>query len=147
MIRVQHRTYTLIPWPWRVMSWAQAPEGLEFTLYDIADPVLPPLRGVEVPGTPEEAARWKVGHDAYLSLLREAEETVRHAHGVRCRPGFMVDMRSVRLRRYGLMPHRRSRSRRLFAECLDRMHTYEDAYRPILTEIEARIAAAAADTA
>ncbi|MFF2080238.1 hypothetical protein ACFVXG_36450 [Kitasatospora sp. NPDC058162] len=142
MIRVQQRTYTLIPWPWRVMSWAQAPEGLEFTLYDVVDPV---VRGLEVPGTPEEAERWKVGHDAYLSLLREAEETVRHAHGVRCRPGFMVDMRSVRLRRYGLMPHRKARSRRLFDACLTRMRTYQEAYRPILEEIEARIAAASSE--
>ncbi|MFD5466475.1 hypothetical protein ACFWIQ_27120 [Kitasatospora sp. NPDC127059] len=147
MIRVQQHTFTLIPWPWRVMPWAQVPEGLEFTLYDVVDPTAPPLRGVAVPGTPAEAARWKTGHDAYLSLLREAEEEVRHAHGVRCRPGFMVDMRSVRLRRYDLMPHRKARSRRLFAECLTRMRPYEETYRPILQDIEARIAEASAGAA
>ncbi|MBD0693280.1 hypothetical protein [Streptomyces sp. CBMA123] len=144
MIRVQQHTFTLIPWPWRVMPWVQVPEGLEFTLYDVVDPM---ARGVEVPGTPEEAARWKVGHDAYRSLLQEAEEDVRHAHGVRCRAGFMVDMHSVRLRRYDLMPNRKARSRRLFDECLTRMRRYEETYRPILQDIEARIAEASADAA
>ncbi|MFJ9611979.1 hypothetical protein ACIRS1_37165 [Kitasatospora sp. NPDC101176] len=144
MIRVHHRTYTLIPWPWRVISWAQAPEGLEFTLYDVDDPV---LRGVEVPGTPEEAARWKTAHDAYRALLREAEDVVRHAHGVRCRSGLMVDLRSVRLRRYDLIPNRKARSRRLFAECLTRMRAAEEAYRPVLEAIEARLPQPPADAA
>ncbi|MGA5823307.1 hypothetical protein ACPC54_36270 [Kitasatospora sp. NPDC094028] len=144
MIRVQQRTFTLIAWPWNTMRWAQVPEGLEFTLYDVVEPM---KRGTEVPGTPEEAARWKTGHDAYLSLLREAEDVVRHAHGVRCKAGFMVDHRSVRLRRYGLLPGRAARSRRLFAECRARMRTYEEAYRPILEEIEARLASTSAGPA
>ncbi|MFD8749704.1 hypothetical protein ACFV0O_01760 [Kitasatospora sp. NPDC059577] len=144
MIRVKQRTYTLIPWPWRVMRWVQVPEDLEFTLYDV---VQPPGRGIEVPGTPEDAARWKVAHDAYDGLLSHAEDVVRHAHGVRCRPGFMVDMRSVRLRRYDLIPGRRARSRRLFAECRTLMRAAEEAYRPVLEEIEARLAEAPADPA
>ncbi|MFI6151787.1 hypothetical protein ACIBCA_03715 [Kitasatospora sp. NPDC051170] len=119
------------------MSWAQVPEGLEFTLYDVVGPT---ARGVEVAGGEDDAARWKVGHDAYQSLLSEAEETVRYAHGVRCKAGFMVDMRSVRLWRYGMLPHRRARSRRLFAECEALMRRAEGAYRPILDEIEDRIA-------
>lgn len=138
MIRVQRRTFTLIPWPWSAMSWAQVPKGLEFTLYDVVGPI---VLGTEIAGSEEEAARWKTGHDAYESLLRDAEETVRYAHGVRCKPGFMVDMRSVRLRRYGLMPNRSARSRRLFADCEARMRRAEGAYRPILEQIEARIAA------
>ncbi len=121
------------------MSWAQVPEGLEFTLYDVVGPT---VRGVEVAGSEEDATRWKVGHDAYQSLLSHAEEVVRHAHGVRCKPGFMVDMRSVRLWRYGMLPHRRARSRRLFAECEALMRKAEGAYRPILEEIEALIATA-----
>ncbi|MDH6705660.1 hypothetical protein P3T27_002382 [Kitasatospora sp. MAA19] len=144
MIRVQRRTYTLIAWPWRVMSWAQAPEGLEFTLYDVVQPV---VRGVEVPGSPQDAARWKVAHDACQDLLRHAEDVVRHAHGVRCKPGFMADHRTVRLRRYGLMPGRKARSRRLFAECETRMRAAEEAYRPILDEIESRLARTPADPA
>ncbi|MET9403528.1 hypothetical protein [Kitasatospora sp. NPDC002965] len=137
MIRVQQRTYTLIAWPWNAMSWARVPEGLGFTLYDVVDPT---ARGVEVPGTEQDATRWKVAHDAYQDLLRHAEDTVRHAHGVRSKAGFMVDRRTVRLRRYDLVPGRGARSRRLFAECGTLMRAAEAAYRPILDEIEARLA-------
>ncbi len=114
------------------MSWAQVPERLEFTLYDVLQ-----VGGVEVPGTEQDAARWKTAHEAYQGLLRHAEDVVRHAHGVRCKAGLMVDHRSVRLRRYDLMPGRRARSRRLFAECEAFMRRAEEAYRPILQEIEA----------
>ncbi|KJS63274.1 hypothetical protein VM95_03340 [Streptomyces rubellomurinus] len=124
------------------MRWAEVPEGLAFTLYDVVQPM---VRGVEVPGTPQDAARWKTAHDAYQSLLSDAEDVVRHAHGVRCKAGFMVDHRSVRLLRYGMLPHRSARSRRLFAECAARMRTYEEAYRPVLEEIEARLPQASAD--
>ncbi|MFJ9696299.1 hypothetical protein [Kitasatospora sp. NPDC101183] len=126
------------------MSWAQPPEGLEFTFYDVIDPTM--RGGIETAGTEQDAARWKVAHDAYRSLLRDAEEVVRYAHGVRCKPGFMVDMRSVRLYRYGLMPNRRARSRRLFAACEAQMRKAEAAYRPLLEEIEGCIALAAADS-
>ncbi|MFE6055310.1 hypothetical protein ACFQ6N_31555 [Kitasatospora sp. NPDC056446] len=135
MIRVRKGTFTLTPWPWRVMSWAQVPEGLEFTLYDVVQ-----FGGAEVDGTEEDAARWKSAHNAYHALLREAEDTVRYAHGVRCKAGFMVDHRSVRLRRYDLMPGRKARSRRLFADCEALMRAAERAYRPLLEEIEARLA-------
>ncbi|GAB7188468.1 hypothetical protein ATKI12_8299 [Kitasatospora sp. Ki12] len=119
------------------MRWAQVPEGLDFTLYDVVQPT---VRGVDVPGTPQDAARWKTAHDAYQDLLRHAESTVRHAHGVRSRPGLMVDVRTVRLRRYDLLPGRKARSRRLFAECRALMRAAEEAYRPVLEEIEARLA-------
>ncbi|WP_179853117.1 hypothetical protein [Streptomyces sp. 1331.2] len=108
------------------------PDGLAFTLYEVVQ-----AGGVEVPATEQDAARWRTAHEAYQGLLRHAEEEVRYAHGVRCKPGFMVDLRSVRLRRYGLLPWRRARSRRLFAECEAFMRRAEAAYRPILEEIEA----------
>ncbi|MFH8384702.1 hypothetical protein ACH4E7_27815 [Kitasatospora sp. NPDC018058] len=45
------------------------------------------------------------------------------------------------------MPGRKTRSRRLFAECRARMRAAEEAYRPILEEIESRLADTPADPA
>ncbi|MFG3053984.1 hypothetical protein ACGFZP_23925 [Kitasatospora sp. NPDC048239] len=141
MTVILRRTYTLAAWPWREMPWVRVPEGLEFTLYDTTSLG---VRGTTVPGTPEEEVRWAAAHRAFQEALGQAESDVRHAHGVRSRSGFMVDRRAVRLRRYGLTPGRRARSRRLFAECEARMRAAEEVYRPVREEIEARLAEAAA---
>jgi hypothetical protein len=63
---------------------------------------------------------------------------------VRTKVGFMADHRTYRQRRYDLMPGRKARSQRAFAECEARMRAAEAAYRPIREEIEARIAEAQA---
>ncbi|MGV9264958.1 hypothetical protein ACWDRR_09875 [Kitasatospora sp. NPDC003701] len=144
MAVVLKRGYTLAAWPWRTMSWVRVPDGLEFALYEVSDLV---LRGVTVPSTPEEDARWKAALDAFRTVLEDAEREVRHAHGVRRRTGLMVDNGVTRLRRYDLLPGRAARSRQAFARCEAAMRAAAEAYRPVREEIEARLAQGAADRA
>ncbi|MFF1902748.1 hypothetical protein [Kitasatospora sp. NPDC058218] len=142
MAVVLKRTYSLTAWPWRAMPWVRVPDGLEFTLYEVSDLV---LRGVTVPSTPEEDARWRTALEAFRTGLQDAERIVRHAHGVRRRSGLMVDNGVVRLRRYDLLPGRRARSRQAFARCEAAMRAAAEAYRPVREEIEARLAQTSAD--
>ncbi|MEU0935392.1 MULTISPECIES: hypothetical protein [unclassified Embleya] len=137
MTTVHRETFRLVPKPWDSMAWVRIPDGLEFTLYAITrlegrHPVLP--------ADPDEEARWWWAHDGFEKELKAAQSEVRLAHGIRTRPGFMVDVRTVRLRRYDLIPGRGRRSRRAWEHCAARMHAADAAYRPVREEIEARLA-------
>lgn len=145
MTTVRRHVFELTPWPWRTLTWVQVPEGLEtFTMYEITTIEFGSPTRVEA--TPAEEARWYQAAQAFEEELRAAQSQVRWDHGVRTRPGFMVDVRTVRRRRYDLVPGRRKRSREAWARCAARMRAAQEAYRPIREEIEQRIAQAAAAT-
>jgi hypothetical protein len=141
MASVRKHTYELAAWPFDRMPWVRVPEGLEFTWYELT--TLPHL-GTPVDADSGDEARWCSAGAALAEELQSAERDLRYAHGVRTKTGLMVDRRTVRLRRYDLLPGRGRRSRRAFARCESRMRAADAAYRPIREEIEARIARARA---
>lgn len=142
MTTVKKHYFELTPWPWRTLTWVQVPDGLErFEMYEIT--TIEWGSPTKVDATPADEARWQQAAQAFEAELRAAQSDVRWAHGVRTRPGFMVDVRTVRLRRHDLIPGRRKRSRDAWARCEARMRAAEEAYRPIRDEIEKRIAQAA----
>lgn len=141
MTTVRKHVFQLAPWPWRTLSWVHVPDGLEFTLYEVSS-----IEGrLRIPSTADEAAQWQRAYEAFDAELRDAHSDVRWDHGVRTRPGLMVDNRTVRLRRHDLIPGRRKRSRAAWAQCESRMHEADAAYRPTRNEIERRLAEATAD--
>lgn len=141
MAGVRKRTFTLIAWPWEDLRWVRVPDGLEFTLYEVLH--LEGL-GLRVAATAAEEERWRQAYEACHEELLGAQREVRWAHGVRTRARLMADSVAVRLWRYDLIPGRKARSRRAWAECEARMRAADAAYRPVRAEIEARLAEAAA---
>ncbi|MDI2129095.1 hypothetical protein [Yinghuangia seranimata] len=133
------RTFELAPKPWATMSWVEIPAGLTFVLYE---PTTVTAFGSPVSAeSAAQATRWANAYEAFDAELRDAQSEVRYAHGIRTKPGFMADNRTVRLRRYDLVPGRRTRSVEAWEHCAARMRAADAAYQPVRDEIEARRAA------
>ncbi|MYW04824.1 hypothetical protein GT354_42475 [Streptomyces sp. SID3343] len=139
MAGISTRTFTLAPWPWRILPWVEIPDGLTFTLFDV-DPSDDMLGRRKVAGTPAEVTEWQHAHDAFLAELGRAESEVRHEHGVRTVTRFMADRTVVRRRRGDLRPGRRARSRQAFERCVARMRAADAKYQGVREVIERRLA-------